>query len=78
MGLLAVVAAYYAYNYYLNGQNEEAQEELYSIEQSFKADSIDAILKGANGGMSAIDLAADYGRTKAGNLAKFLCGLCIL
>lgn len=74
VGLLVIVAGYYAYKYYINGQNDEAQEELFSIEQSFKADSIDAILKGANGGMSAIDLADEYGSTKAGNLAKFYAG----
>jgi len=74
IGLVAVVAGYWAYTNYLKGQNEDAQEELYTIEQSFKADSVDAILKGANGGMSAIDLADEYGNTKAGNLAKFYAG----
>ena len=74
IGLLAVVAAFYAYNYYLNGQNAEAQEELFLVEQSFKLDSVDAILKGANGGMSAIDIVDEYGNTKAGNLAKFYAG----
>lgn len=75
VGLLVVVGAIYAYNWYTNKQNEEALEELTSIQKSFGQDSMDAILKGANGGTSAIDLADEYGGTKAGNLAKFYAGV---
>lgn len=75
VGLLVIVGGYYAYDYYKKGQNAEAAEELYSIQKSFAQDSMDAILKGANGGMSAIDLADEYGGTKSGNLAKFYAGI---
>lgn len=74
VGLVVVVGGYYAYQYYQDGRNDEAKEELYVIEEAFKNDSLDIILKGKNGGMSAIDIADEYGATKSGNLAKFYAG----
>ena len=75
IGVLVLVGGIYAYNYYSNLKNNEAQEELYGIQAAFAKDSFDAVLKGTNEGMSAIDIADEYGNTKAGNLAKFYAGV---
>ena len=76
IGLVVLVGGYYAYQYYQNGRNADAKEELYVIEEAFKNDSLDVILKGKNGGMSAIDIADEYSGTKAANLAHYYLGIC--
>ncbi len=74
-GVVAVIAAYWAYQKFIVApQQQEASNELYIIEKAFKEDSLDIILKGKDGGLSAIDIADEYGSTKAGNLAKFYAG----
>jgi tetratricopeptide (TPR) repeat protein len=74
IGLVVLVGGYYAYQFYQNGKNDEAKEELYVIEEAFRTDSLDIILKGKNGGLSAVDIADEYSGTKSGNLAKFYAG----
>ena len=71
IGLVAIVAGIFGYRYYVNGQNEEAMEELFIIQDAFGKDSMDIVLKGKNGSMSAIEIADEYGLTKSGNLAKY-------
>lgn len=71
IGLAVTIGGIYAFRYYQNDQNNEAMEELYPIQEAFAQDSLDIILKGTNGGMSAIEIADEYGSTKAGNLAKY-------
>ena len=75
VGLIAVVAGFIYYqNYYKPAREEEAYGQLFMTERYFEKDSMNYVLKGDGKYPSAVDIADEYGNTKAGNLAKFYAG----
>lgn len=73
--LVALVAGYFYYTkYYMPEQEEEALALLYSTQRYFDKDSMDLVLNGDGTNPGAIDIADEYGNTKAGNLAKYYAG----
>ncbi len=60
---------------YQPGQEQEAAGQLFMAERYFEKDSMNYVLKGDGKYPSAVDVADEFGNTKAGNLAKFYAGL---
>ncbi len=77
-GILVVVAGILGYNYYIQGQNQTAQNDIWQAQFYFEQDSLEKTLNGdgLNYGMNQI--VEDYGPTKVGNLAQFYAGVSLL
>lgn len=75
IGLLAFVGGFFGVQWYLDTQNQEAQDAMYQAVYYFEADSLDKALKDGKGGrMGLLSIAENYGSTKAGELANFYIG----
>jgi TolA-binding protein len=77
-GLIALVAAFFAYKYYNDSQEKEAQAQLFDAVFSFEADSLNKALKGQGGNAGLLELADNYGGTKAGKLASLYAGVALM
>lgn len=71
---LLVVGGYFGYRYYLNSQDDEAQRQMFQAVYYFEADSLDLALNGDGNNLGLVDIADEYGKTDAGNLASFYAG----
>jgi predicted negative regulator of RcsB-dependent stress response len=76
--VVALVAAYFAYNYYKSGQEKEAQAAMFDAVYSFEADSLNKALKGQGGNMGLNSIADDYSGTAAGKLASLYAGVALM
>lgn len=79
-GLIVIVGGYVGYKQLIIApQEDEAQAELFKVQQLFAVDSFAQVVNG-NGTdmMSAVDIVDEYGMTKAGNLAAFMAGVSYL
>jgi len=75
VGLIAVVVGFIYYqNNYLPDKEEEASAQLFMAERYFQMDSMNQVLKGDGKYPSAVDVADEFGNTKAGNLARYYAG----
>ncbi len=76
MGLLVVLIAiggYIGFNkFYLEPLEKEAQAAIFPAQTLFEQDSINAALQGFE------SVADEYGLTKAGNLAHYYAGVCLM
>jgi TolA-binding protein len=76
-GVIAVlVAGGFFYNYYMQQQNELAQDEMFQAVYYFESDSVDLALRGDGNNYGFLDIIDEYGSTKAGNLANYYAGAC--
>lgn len=73
-GVAIIVGGALAYYYYNQSQNEEAQKEMFQAVYYFEADSLNKALNGDGNNKGFLEIIDEYGRTKAGNLAKFYAG----
>ena len=79
LGVIAlIVAGGFLYKYYMNGQNELAQDEMFQAVHYFEQDSLDLALRGDGNRFGFLDIISEYGSTKAGNLANFYAGACYM
>jgi len=78
IAIAAIIAGAAFYMNYINGQEEEAQQEMFQAIYYFESDSLNKALKGdgSNSGFEAI--IEDYSGTKAANMAKFYTGAILL
>jgi len=75
VSLIVLVAGFIYYkSYYMPARENEAAGQLFMAEKYFEKDSMNQVLKGDGKYPSAIDVAEEYGNTKAGNLARFYVG----
>lgn len=72
--LAIILASYFGYNYYLDGQNSLAQDEMFQAVYYYEQDSLDLALNGDGNYYGFIDIIENYGSTNAGNLANFYIG----
>lgn len=72
--LMIVVGGYFGYNYYIEGQNNLAQTEMFQAVYYYEADSLDLALNGDGNNLGLKDVIADYSGTTAANLANFYAG----
>lgn len=76
--LLVAVLGFFAYNYWMDSQNEEAQIAMVDATFAYESDSLSQALNGIGGGDGMLTIAEDYGSTKAGNLAHFYAGTVLI
>jgi len=77
--IIAVVALTWAYREFIVAPaEEEAQLALYPAQDVFSQDSLRLALNGNAEFMGFIEIADEYGSTKAGNLANYYAGLSYL
>ncbi|HRH36426.1 MAG TPA: tetratricopeptide repeat protein [Catalimonadaceae bacterium] len=74
VALVAAVGGYFGYRYWLSGEEEEAQKQLFPAVYYFEADSLNKALKGDGNNLGLVTVAEDFGYTKAGKLAYFYIG----
>lgn len=79
-GILLLVGLFFVYKYlYQEPREKEALQELYKAQLQFEKDSFALALDNPGEGYKGfIDIADDYKRTKAGNLANYYAGICYL
>jgi len=81
IGLLAlIIGAFAAYfMLYKSPRDAKAMSAMYKAEQQFERDSFALALENPGGGFDGfLDIIDNYGRTKAGNLAKYYAGVSYL
>jgi TolA-binding protein len=78
VGILALIGAYFAYNYYKAGQEKEAQAAMFDAVYSFEADSLNKALKGQGGNLGLTAIADEYSGTAAGKLASLYAGVALM
>ncbi len=78
IAILVVIAAIFAVRAYNNSREETAEEAIFAAEQWFGQDSLQLAMKGNSLHMGLEAIADDYSSTKAGNRAKYYCGIICL
>lgn len=79
VALVVVVAGYFGIKkFYLEPKEAEAQVEIFKAQQYFEMDSFALALKGNGKFKGFTDIAEEYSGTKAGNLANYYAGVCML
>jgi len=79
IGFLCFIGGFFGVRWYLDTQNQEAQDAMFQAVYYFEADSLDKALKDGKGGrMGLLSIADNYGSTKAGELAHFYIGAIFL
>lgn len=82
--LVLIVGGFFGYRYYTGQQNDEAQKQMFQAIRYFEqyidsgSDSLEIALKGDGNNLGFIEIAEDYGGTKAGKLANFYAGAIFL
>ncbi len=77
--LVVVVLGFFGFKkYYLQPKEREAQEQIFTAQHYFQADSLDKALYGDGNNLGFVDIAKMYSITKAGNLANYYAGICFL
>ncbi len=77
-GLVLLVALFFGYRYYQNSQDEEAQTALFPAVYKYEADSTKQALEGKGTQQGLLNVADNFGSTKAGNMASFIAGAALL
>jgi hypothetical protein len=70
---------YFGYQkYIIEPKTQDAQEQIFSAQQFFEADSLDKALFGDGNHLGFVDIAEEYSSTKPGKLANYYAGICFL
>jgi len=72
--IVLVVGGYFGYRYYVGGQDEQAQKEMFQAVRYFEADSLNLALKGDGNNLGFEQIIEDYSGTDAANLANYYAG----
>lgn len=73
-----IIAGIFGYQYYMNNQNQTAQEEMFQAIFYFEADSLNKALNGDGNNYGFLEIIDEFGGTKAANLAHFYAGVSYL
>lgn len=77
--IVALVGGFLAYKFwYVAGEEEKANAEMFRAEQYFEKDSLDKAINGAADVTGFAQLVDDYGITPSGNLAEYYLGMSYL
>ena len=74
--LVVLIAGISIYNYSNNSNNAEASNLIWKAEYYYSVDSLDLAIDGTDDYAGFEEIAANYGGTKTGELAKYYLGLC--
>ncbi|KWW29000.1 MAG: Tetratricopeptide repeat-containing protein [bacterium P3] len=75
---VAAVAFFGLRRYYFQPREVEASEELFAAENWFDQGMFEQALNGDSASLGFLDIIDSYGRTKAGNLARYYAAVCQL
>jgi len=74
-GVIALlIAGFFGYRYWSSTQDQEAQGQMFSAVYYFEADSLKKALNGDGNNLGFINIADEYGSTKAGKMASYYIG----
>lgn len=76
VGIVAIVVGWN--RFYIAPMEKEAQSQMFMAEKYFERDSFRLALEGDGNYLGFLDVADDYGMSKAGNLANYYAGICYL
>lgn len=78
VAIALIVGGYFGYRYYIDNQNQEAQQEMFQAVYYFEADSLNLALNGDGNNLGFRDIIQEYKMTDAANLANYYAGVCYL
>jgi tetratricopeptide (TPR) repeat protein len=79
IALAVIMGGKMAWNYYQAGNQTKAVQAMWKAEQLFEQDSFAVALSNPGGGYEGFTgIVSKYGRTPAGNMAKYYAGICYL
>lgn len=79
LAVVVLVGGYFGLNkFYFEPKENEAQNEIFKAQGFFEIDSFSLALKGNGKFKGFTEIADEYSGTKAGNLAKYYAGVCML
>jgi TolA-binding protein len=79
IAIVVLMGIYFAYRmFYLEPKEREAQAAIFNAQGWFEKDSFNLALNGQGEKAGFLTIADDYGMTKAGNLAHYYAGVCLM
>ena len=78
VAIALIIGGFFGYRYYMDSQNDAAQEEMFQAVFYFEADSLSKALNGDGNNYGFLEIIDEYGGTKAANLAHYYSGLIYL
>lgn len=79
IALVTIIGGSLAWKYYQGGNQVKAVQAMWKAEQMFESDSFAVALNNPGGGYEGFTgIISKYGRTPAGNIAKYYAGICYL
>ena len=78
VAIVIVLGIYSVREYYIKPLEAEAQKEIFMAQKYLQQDSLNLALNGDGLNMGFLEVADNYGATKAGNLANYYAGVCYL
>jgi tetratricopeptide (TPR) repeat protein len=76
--VVVIIGLFWLGKLYLNKRNNEAQSQMYQAQKYLESDSLKLALNGDGNYLGFLDIAKEYKRTNAGNLARYCAGICYL
>jgi tetratricopeptide (TPR) repeat protein len=76
--VVIIIGLFWLGKLYLNKRNDEAQSQMYQAQRYLESDSLRLALNGDGNYLGFLDIAKEYKRTNAGNLARYCAGICYL
>jgi tetratricopeptide (TPR) repeat protein len=78
VAIALVVGGYFAFQYWIDNQNAEAQKEMFQAVYYFESDSLKLALNGDGNNLGFKDIIDEYKFTDAANLASYYAGAAYL
>jgi tetratricopeptide (TPR) repeat protein len=76
--LALAIAGVFGYTYYIESQNEAAQNDMFQAIFYFESDSLNLALNGDGNNYGFLEIIDEYGGTEAANLAHYYAGVSYL
>ena len=78
LAIALLIGGFFGYRYYLDNQNDTAQEEMFQAVFYFEADSLNLALNGDGNNYGFLEIIDEFGGTDAANLAHYYSGVIYL
>ncbi|UXX80503.1 cytochrome C biosynthesis protein [Reichenbachiella carrageenanivorans] len=72
--ILVAIVGYMFSSYYIKGQNDNAQRDMFQAVYYFEADSLGKALNGDGNNYGFLEIISEYGMTDAANMANYYAG----
>ena len=78
IAIALLIGGFFGYRYYIDNQNDAAQEEMFQAVFYFEADSLSRALNGDGNNYGFLEIIDEFGGTDAANLAHYYAGVIYL